>query len=408
MTPPNSALPAGQAWLAVFALALAAFIFNTTEFVPVGLLSRIGDSFEMRSEDVGLMLTIYAWVVALASLPLMLATREQERRRLLTGVFIVFIVSHIVSALAPTFLILIVGRLGVASAHAIFWSITASLAVRIAPPGRMGQALGILATGSSLAMVLGIPLGRVIGEDLGWRMTFGVIGAVAAIVMVVLMRLLPRLPSENTGSLASLPLLMKRRALLSVYVLTILGVTAHFTAYSYLEPFLKQVAGFDGSDVTFALLLFGGSGMIGSVLFGWLGVKFPASFQLLTLTVLSSCLFLLGMLARDNSQLLVLLVVWGMVIMCFSLSMQARVMGLAPDARDVAMALFSSLFNVGIGAGALLGNQVSVHWQVSQIGLVAGVFAVITLAGTALALLLLRSEFEQGLKQMQGGVPAAH
>lgn len=372
------------AWLRVVTLAIAAFIFNTTEFVPVGLLSDIADSFQMETAQVGIMLTIYAWVVALMSLPFMLLTSQIERRRLLIGLFVLFIASHVLSFMAWNFTVLVISRVGIAFAHAVFWSITASLAIRLAPAGKRAQALSLIATGTALAMVLGLPIGRIVGQYFGWRTTFFAIGMGALVTLVCLIKLLPALPSEHSGSLKSLPLLMRRPALLSIYLLTAIVVTAHYTAYSYIEPFVQVVAGFSANFATVLLLILGGAGIIGSVLFGKLGNRHASLLVSSAIGLLLACLLLLMPAAGSEGHLAILSLFWGVAIMIIGLGMQVKVLALAPDATDVAMSLFSGIFNLGIGAGALVGNQVILHVSMSAIGYLGAIPALMALIWSVL------------------------
>lgn len=370
------------AWLRVVTLAIAAFIFNTTEFVPVGLLSDIADSFQMETAQVGIMLTIYAWVVALMSLPFMLLTSQMERRKLLIGLFVLFIASHVLSFMAWNFTVLVMSRIGIAFAHAVFWSITASLAIRLAPAGKRAQALSLIATGTALAMVLGLPIGRIVGQYFGWRTTFFAIGMGALVTLVCLIKLLPALPSEHSGSLKSLPLLMRRPALLSIYLLTVIVVTAHYTAYSYIEPFVQVVAGFSANFATLLLLILGGAGIIGSVLFGKLGNQHASLLVSGAIGLLLACLLLLMPAAGSENHLAILSLFWGVAII--GLGMQVKVLALAPDATDVAMSLFSGIFNLGIGAGALVGNQISLHVSMSAIGYLGAIPALVALIWSVL------------------------
>ena len=367
------------ALMRVFAFSLSAFIFNTTEFVPVALLSDIALSFEMETATVGLMITVYAWMVFLGSLPLMLLTAKVERKKLLLSIFALFIVSHILSVAAWNFWVLLISRIGIALAHAIFWSITASLVIRVAPKDKKQQALGLLALGSSLAMILGLPLGRLIGQSLDWRSTFAVIGIIATLVMLLMWKLLPHLPSKNAGSLASIPVLMKRPLLVGIYLLVMIIISGHFTTYSYIEPFAIKVSQFAPEIATMMLFIFGLAGVVGSFLFGRLYAKNSRNFIACAMMLVMLPQLLLFPLKHFEIAIFLLVFLWGIGITSLSIALQMRVLQLAPDATDVASAIYSGIYNVGIGAGALCGSIVIHQLGLEYIGLIGGGLGILAL-----------------------------
>lgn len=244
-------------WMALAGLTLSAFMLNTSEFMPIGLLTDIASGFGITEAAAGVMITVYAWAVMLLSLPLMIAASRIEFKRLLLGVLAVFAMGQALSSGAPTFAILVVARIVVACAHAIFWSIASVMATRLVSTRHASVALGMIATGTSIAMIFGMPLGRAIGLALGWRMAFGVVGAVSAFVAVYLALILPKMPAGEPFTLGKLPALMRNRRLSAMYAVTVLFATAYYTGYSYIEPFLARVGGMEPTAITAALTVFG-------------------------------------------------------------------------------------------------------------------------------------------------------
>ena len=367
----------------IILMGVSAFVVNTTEFVPVALLSDIAQDFAITPAETGWMVTLYAWIVAAMSLPLMLLTSKLERKRLLLAVFVVFIASHVLSVFAWSFQALLISRVGIALSHAIFWSITAAIALRVAPVGKKALALSVLATGTSLAMVLGVPIGRVIGQWFGWRTTFGGIGVIAFIIFILQAKLLPTLPSMFEGSFRKVPELLSNPLLVCLYLFCFLVFTADYAAYSYIEPFMREVGAISENLVTFILLLFGGAGLIGSVMFSRWGEKSTTNLMLISTILILLCM--MTMLWSVSSMWLLSLntVIWGTAMMLLLLCIQVKVIMIDVNAQDMVMSMFSGIINLGIGTGALLGGYAVTHISLSSVGYVGAV-----IAGVALLLML--------------------
>ena len=359
--------------LALLALTLSAFLLNTSEFVPIGLLTDIAGAFGLTESGAGLMISVYAWAVALLSLPLMLAASRVSPKALIVCVLAVFCAGQVGSAVAPSFELLVASRLVVAASHAVFWSVATPFAVRVVAPERASLAMSLIVTGTSVAMIFGLPLGRALGLALGWRMTFVCVAAAAALALVALVAFFPRLEPGAPFTLARLPELARNRPLVGLYLATILFATGYYTGYSYIEPFLAQVAGTPNALITAALTVFGVAGLAGTWLFARLFDGHRRVFLSCTMLGVTAALLALAPLAAWSVGPFVVCAVWGASATAFNVAAQAQIIRItSEDASAVAMSIFSGLFNVGIGAGSALGGLVCDSVGISLVGAVGG------------------------------------
>ena len=347
-----------RAWLPIVGLAFAAFVFNTSEFLPVGLLPDIAGDLGETVAFTGLVITGYAWVVALMSLPLTIATAKLERRKLLLCLIAVFALAHFVVLWAESFEKLFAARIAVALTHSIFWSIMTPLAARMAPRGKRALGLAAVMGGTIVATVLGVPIGTQLGHMFGWQEAFFIIGIAAALVFALIYFVLPECASNRAGSMKSLPVILKRPALIQLYCLTAVTVLGQYTAYSYISPILQTVGGFGETDVVTTLFVFGIAGILGTVLNSKLVERFPSGSLAVPLIVIAASLFLIVPLCGHFGLLMALVVAWGAAMTAVCMAFQTMLLNAAPDAADIAASLYSGIFNIGIGGGAFIGSGI--------------------------------------------------
>lgn len=377
-------------WLPLIGMTISAFLVNTSEFMPIGLLTDISNDFNMTAAQAGVMITAYSWTVTILSLPLMLLACKIEPKKLLLGTLTVFSTCQVLSVISIGFPFLVVSRIGVACAHSIFWAIASPLAVRVVSKEHQSKALSAIITGTAIAMVLGVPLGRMIGLQIGWRMTFLCVAVISFLVLVYLAFVFPKIENTESFSINQLPELFKNSRLMITYIITFLFATGYYTTYSYIEPFLQRVAGFPSTLVTITLMLFGVAGLSGSYLFSRYYDDHRFAFVQAVLFGFAGALGLLYPASINMYMIILVCAIWGIAAMAFQTSFQAEIIGcVSTAASSVAMAIFSAIFNLGIGSGTWLGGVVYTNTSLNFIGFVG---AMIVLVAAFISFIKFRSK----------------
>jgi predicted MFS family arabinose efflux permease len=354
-------------------LMIATFVAITTEILPVGLLPQMSDAFHVSESTVGLVVTLYAVVVAILALPLTALTARLPRKLLLLSSIGGYGLSSAIVAIAPNFAILCVGRAIGGVAHALFFSVVAAYASRLVPRELAGTALGY---------VLGGPLATSIGAAIGWRAGFIALAAAALILVLITGTLLP--PVGNDHGDSSTRIRWRGSGIIPVSVANLLVFVGEYTAYTYIAPILVR-AGLPTSAVGACLLLFGGAGIVGL----WSASRFvdrrPRAGAVGTFLVLATGLAVAAVFSGTLIVILIAATVWSAAFGAAPSYLMTAAIRTESGSPDSAGAIINGSSNLGIAAGAALGSLLLVTTGSFGTLAVASAVAVAVVVFVALA-----------------------
>ncbi|TGB11787.1 MFS transporter [Streptomyces sp. MZ04] len=377
--------------LALLALAIGAFGIGTTEFVIMGLLPEVAGDFGVSIPTAGLLVTGYALGVVLGA-PLMtvLGTRV-SRKRMLMILMGLFIAGNLLSAVAPSFGVMLAGRVVASLAHGAFFGIGSVVAAELVAPEKKAGAIAMMFTGLTVANVVGVPLGTLVGQTLGWRITFAVVAGLGFIGLAGIAKLVPDLPKPEGVRLRHELAAFRNVQVLLAMSMTILGFGGVFAAITYLAPMMTDVAGYADSSVTWLLVLFGLGMVAGNLIGGKFADRALMPLLYISLSALAVVLALFTYTAHNKIAAAVTIALIGALGFATVPPLQKRVLDQASGAPTLASAVNIGAFNLGNALSAWLGGIVIS----AGLGYTAPNWVGAVLAGSALVLAVLSAALER-------------
>lgn len=344
--------------LALIALAIGAFGIGTTEFVIMGLLPNIAGTYGVSIPSAGWLVSGYALGVVIgAPLTTILGTKL-SRKTMLMALMALFVAGNLLSALAPTFALMLVGRLVTSLAHGSFFGIGSVVAADLVAPTKRAGAIAFMFTGLTVANIIGVPLGTYIGQAVGWRATFGIVSALGVIGLLGIAKLVPTLPRpEGTRLRGELHAFRNIQVVLAM-AMTVLGFGGVFAAITYIAPMMTHVAGYSEGSVTWLLVLFGIGMFLGNLLGGRYADRALMPMLYVTLGGLAVVLTLFTFTAHNKALAAVTILLVGALGFATVPPLQKRVLDQASGAPTLASAVNIGAFNLGNALAAWLGGAV--------------------------------------------------
>lgn len=363
-------------WSAVAILAICAFTIVTTELAPIGLLTPLATEFGQSDAVAGLIVTAYAWIAAIAALLSVGCLRRIARKPLLIGLMLVLALSSVIACRASLFSTLLAARIVGAVAHGAFWAMIGSIGAQLVPTRRIGLATAIIFGGVSAASVLGVPAANLLAHYQGWRSAFIAVAILALMAAMAIAYRVPSLPASEGPAPGALSAVMADPLFRRLFAATACAITAHFAAFTYIEPLLSTALNLPAARCAPLLLLFGLAGIGGNLICGKLLDR-----HLKTLIVAALMLMAAALMTLGTTTLVVgsLLSAWGAGVAVVFVGFQTWVLRAAGAAALPASAIYVAIFNAAIGTGALVGAALLVVLPLNGLMLAAALACALSL-----------------------------
>ncbi|WP_342104489.1 MFS transporter [Methylobacterium sp. SI9] len=342
--------------LPILALAVASFGIGTTEFVIMGLLPEVAQSFGVTIPQAGYLVSGYAMGVVIGAPLVAIATARLPRKTALLALMAVFIVGNLGCALAPSYGLLMAARIVTAFAHGAFFGIGAVVARDLVPRERRTQAVALMFTGLTLANVLGVPLGTALGQEAGWRSTFWAVVAIGLAAACAIQVCVPAGLPGTRGRLVSEFRALGRWPVLRPMLISILSSVSFFTVFTYITPFLTTISGFTPQGVTGVLFAAGVGLTLGNLAGGHFADRGQMATIICSILGIVAVLLILAMVAYHPIATVAALVLWSGLAFALVSPLQIWVVEAASDAPNLASTLNQGAFNLGNATGAWIGG----------------------------------------------------
>nr|WP_080875248.1 MFS transporter [Oceanobacillus timonensis] len=335
---------------------IGTFAIGMTEYAVTGLLTQFAADLDVAVSTTGLLLSVYAISVAICGPVLRILTVKFSPKPLLIALMSIFIISNIIAATAPNFEVLLLSRLLSATMHAPFFGLCMSIAVDISKPHKRTSAIAAVQGGLTIAIMLGVPFGSYIGGVLDWRLVFWFIALMGLINLIGLIIITPNVKQKEVPKLKNELTVLKNKNVWMLIAVIVFGFSGVFTAYTFTEPMLQEIAGFNVTSITIALFLFGTGAVIGNFVSGSIQPEVLTERLILAMAILGSVLIAFTFLLASPIFAYIACFLFGAGTFGTTPILNAKIILAATEAPALSGTIAASVFNLSNSIGATLGS----------------------------------------------------